>query len=163
MSGSYAILQDRGVVGVGGPDAPKFLQDLITTDIQRVGADAAGYGGLLTPQGKILFDFIICRPADRFLLDVPRSAAPDLAKRLLFYRLRAKVEVTDLSDSHRVIAAWGSDERPAGPIAFVPDPRLASLGFRAIAAASDEPHIPGWRTADTSAYHAHRIAPLQRI
>jgi hypothetical protein len=158
MSGSYAILQDRGVVGVGGPDAPKFLQDLVTADIERVSADAAGYGGLLTPQGKILFDFIIYRPADRFLLDAPRTAVPDLAKRLLFYRLRAKVEIVDLSESHRVIAAWGSDEKPAGPTAFVPDPRLAALGFRAIAPASEELHLPGWRVADAGAYHAHRIA-----
>jgi folate-binding protein YgfZ len=158
MSGSYAILQDRGVVGVGGPDAPKFLQDLVTADIERVGADAAAYGGLLTPQGKILFDFIVFRPAERFLLDVPRAAAPDLAKRLFFYRLRARVEIADLSDSHRVIAAWGSGETPAGPIAFIPDPRISALGFRAVVPASVTLDLAGWRLVDTDAYHTHRIA-----
>lgn len=157
MSGSYAILEDRGVVGVGGADAAKFLQDLVTADIEAVGSGAAGYGGLLTPQGKILFDFLVYREADRFLLDTPRMAAPELAKRLLFYRLRAKVEVADLTDSHRVIAAWGSDERPAA-IAFLPDPRLPALGFRAIAPASDAVGLPGWTPADTTAYHTHRIA-----
>jgi folate-binding protein YgfZ len=157
MSGSYAVLQDRGVAGVGGPDAPKFLQDLVTADIERASADTAAYGGLLTPQGKILFDFIVFRQEERFLLDVPRAAAPDLVKRLLFYRLRAKVEIADLSDSHRVLVAWGSGE-PAGPIAFVPDPRLAALGFRAILPGTVAPGLPGWAQADADAYHAHRVA-----
>jgi folate-binding protein YgfZ len=158
MSGSYAILQDRGVVGVGGADAPKFLQDLVTADIDRAGAGTAAYGGLLTPQGKILFDFIIYRAGDRFLFDTPRVAAADLAKRLLFYRLRAKIEIADLSETHRVIAAWGAAASPAGPIAFVPDPRLAALGFRAVAPSAATIDLPGWTTADVNAYHAHRIA-----
>jgi folate-binding protein YgfZ len=158
MSGSYAILQDRGVVGVGGADAPKFLQDLVTADIDRAGADSAAYGGLLTPQGKILFDFIIYRAGDRFLFDTPRSAAADLAKRLLFYRLRAKVEIADLSETHRVIAAWGAATSPAGPIAFVTDPRLAALGFRAVVTAGTAVDLPGWIAANANAYHAHRIA-----
>jgi folate-binding protein YgfZ len=129
----------------------------VTADVERVTADTAGYGGLLTPQGKILFDFIIYRTDEGFLLDTPRASAADLAKRLAFYRLRAKVTIDDLSDSHRVIAAWGSGEKPTGPIVFVPDPRLAALGFRAVAPASVTPDIPGWRLADADAYHAHRI------
>jgi folate-binding protein YgfZ len=156
--GTYTILHERGIVGVGGPDAPKFLQDLVTADIQRVAADTAAYGALLTPQGKILFDFIVYRTGERFLLDTPRAAAADLAKRLLFYRLRARVEIEDLSATHCVIAAWGSGEKPTGPFAFVRDPRLAALGFRVIAPARPAPDLPGWRAVDASAYHAHRIA-----
>lgn len=128
--GRIAELSRRGVVAVGGDDARKFLDDLITSDIARTDGGAAAYGGLLTPQGKILFDFIVFADGERFLFDLPRRLVADFIKRLTFYRLRAKVEIADLSDERIVVAAWGSAAPPIldGPVA--PDPRLAALGFR---------------------------------
>lgn len=131
MNGTIAELQRRGVVAVSGADAETFLNDLVTADVPA-SRDAAAYGALLTPQGKVLFDFLIFRDGERFLFDLPRSLVPDFLRRLTFYRLRAKVDFADLSDDHIVVAAWGSASPPIvdGPIA--PDPRLSKLGFRGI-------------------------------
>jgi folate-binding protein YgfZ len=153
--GSFAILDDRGVVRVGGPDARPFLQNIITADMDRVTAGSAAYGGLLTPQGKVLFDFIIHPDGEGFLLDTPRVAATELAKRLIFYRLRARVEIANLSATHRVVAAWGGDAPPGGA-PFVHDPRLPALGFRAVVAGMPETFV-GCQRAEAGDYHAHRI------
>ena len=91
--GRVAKLTRRSVVAVGGPEAEKFLNDLVTNELKAVPPGGAGYGGLLTPQGKVLFDFIVFRDGERFLFDVPTAALPDFAKRLGFYKLRAKVEI----------------------------------------------------------------------
>ncbi|MBV8473451.1 MAG: folate-binding protein YgfZ, partial [Hyphomicrobiales bacterium] len=94
------------------------------------------YAALLTPQGKILFDFLVVRaPAETgaaYLLDCDRARAADLAKRLAIYKLRAKVTVADESADCGVVATWaGEPEEIAGGSAYR-DPRAASLGFRAI-------------------------------
>lgn len=150
-----AELPRRGVVAVSGEDAVKFLNDLITTDLPD--ADGrAGYGGLLTPQGKILFDFLIFRDHGRFLFDLPRALVPDFVKRLGFYKLRARVDVADLSDDHIAVAAWGGDTPPIldGPVA--PDPRLVALGFRAIVPAGAD-MAPDFAEATEADYDAHRV------
>jgi folate-binding protein YgfZ len=100
------------------------------------------FGALLTPQGKILFDFIVYEaPAEDgggFYLDCLKFMAPDLVKRLGFYKLRAKVAIEDLSDSLAVIVGWGDAPKPDDEIGLVGvDPRLPALGWRAIVAAKD--------------------------
>jgi hypothetical protein len=155
MSGHIAELSRRGVVAISGNDAEKFLNDLITCSLPAEGG--AAYGGLLTPQGKVLFDFTVFHDRGRFLFDLPRAAASDFIKRLTFYRLRAKVDIADLSDDHIVVVAWGSDRPPImdGPVA--PDPRLAALGFRSIVPAGAD-MAPDFDEARDSDYDAHRIA-----
>jgi folate-binding protein YgfZ len=157
MTGRIAELPGRGVVAVGGPDAGKFLDDLITVEVGRIAGGNAVYGGLLTPQGKILFDFILFADRDRFLFDIVRSAVPDFIKRLGLYKLRAKVDIADLSNERIVVAAWDADAPPIldGPVA--PDPRLAALGFRAIVAPGAD-MAPGYEEATPADYHARRIA-----
>ena len=154
--GNWTELPDRGVVEVGGPDARHFLHNLVTSDLERVAHGRAGYGALLTPQGKILFDFIMLADGDRFLLDTPRDKAAELAKRLGFYKLRAAVEIADRSAERTVIAAWDSASPPPLGAIVAPDPRLPALGFRAVVTASTEP--PGWHHATPADYAAHRIA-----
>jgi len=151
-----AELARRGVVAVGGEDAVKFLNDLITTDLPDADGQAT-YGGLLTPQGKILFDFLVFRDRSRFLFDLPRGLVADFIKRLGFYKLRAKVDVADLGDDHIVVAAWARDQPPIldGPLA--PDPRLAALGFRAIVPSGAD-MAPDFAEATEADYDAHRIA-----
>jgi folate-binding protein YgfZ len=107
-----ALLEDRGVLRVSGEDAASFLQGLLTNDVENCAIGEARYAALLTPQGKILFDFLVLRvPAatgTAFLIDCPAAQAADLAKRLGFYRLRAKVVIADESADYGVLAAWGS-------------------------------------------------------
>ena len=154
-NGRIAELSRRGVVSVGGGDAIKFLNDLITSDVPEAGGKAA-YGGLLTPQGKVLFDFIAFRDGERFLFDLPKTAVADFIKRLGFYRLRAKVEIANLSDERVVVAAWDSSVAPVveGPVAA--DPRLAELGFRAIVPIGAD-MAPDFKEAALGEYDAHRI------
>jgi hypothetical protein len=150
-----AELSRRGVVAVGGADARKFLNDLITAEIGRSDG-GAGYGGLLTPQGKILFDFIVFGDGKRFLFDLPRNFVGDFIKRLGFYRLRAKVDIADLSSERSVVAAWGSAPAPAVDGVVAADPRLAALGFRGIAPKGAI--MPADRQPASEAdYDAHRI------
>jgi folate-binding protein YgfZ len=158
-----AHLSDRGVVRVTGEEARKFLDGLFTCDMDRVTPEAARFGALLTPQGKILFDFIVVEaPQDAgggFYLDCVRVFAPDLVKRLTFYKLRAKVAVEDLSASLAVVAGWGEASRPDQDVGLVAtDPRLASLGWRATVAVEDVASLAPRGDEEAEAYHAHRIA-----
>jgi folate-binding protein YgfZ len=155
--GRIAELERRGVVSVGGPEATLFLNDLITNDVAGLAEDGAGYGGLLTPQGKILFDFIVFRTGGGFLFDIRREAAAAFAKRLGFYKLRAKVEVADLTGQRTVFAAWGSETPPAVSGVVARDPRVAALGFRGIAAPGISVAAPGYSPSHADAYDRHRV------
>ncbi|HST93949.1 MAG TPA: folate-binding protein [Microvirga sp.] len=154
-----AHLADRGVVRVSGEDAKGFLDGLVTCDLDRVSPRAARLGALLSPQGKILFDFIVFEaPAEiegGYYLDVLKVHAPDLAKRLSFYKLRARVAVQDLSETLAVAAGWDGPP-PADEAGLVAaDPRLPALGWRAIVAAEDAAEFAD---APAERYHARRIA-----
>jgi hypothetical protein len=151
--GRIAELKRRAVVAVRGVEAEKFLNDLVTCDVTAIPQAGAGYGGLLTPQGKILFDFIVFREGDGFLFDLPRVAAADFVKRLGFYKLRAKVEIGE--DGRKVAAAWGSDRPPEVAGLVTADPRLAALGFRIVA---EETAAPDFAPASETDYDAYRIA-----
>ena len=113
-----AHLVDRGVVRVSGEDAKTFLDNLITCDLDKVTPETARLGALLSPQGKILFDFILFEaPAEMeggYYLDVLKVHAAELAKRLAFYKLRAKVIVEDLSGKLAVVAGWDSPDSLRG-------------------------------------------------
>jgi len=127
-----ALLSSRGVIRIGGPDAREFLQGLITNDVKKATETSAIYAALLTPQGKILFDFFITRSGDDFLLDCHGEFAAQLAKRLTMYRLRAKVEIEDQSSALHVTAHFGEGANGA-PDGYA-DPRLTALGRRILSA-----------------------------
>jgi folate-binding protein YgfZ len=154
-----AHLSERGIVRVTGEDARKFLDGLLTCDMDKVAPDRPRLGALLTPQGKILFDFILFEaPGDAgsgFYLDVGKAYASELTKRLGFYKLRAMVVIEDLSARLAVVAGWGDAPLPDPEVGLVaPDPRLPELGWRAVVAAQDTAEFA---LADLAAYHAHRI------
>jgi folate-binding protein YgfZ len=140
-----ARLEDRTVVAVSGTDAWPFLHNLLTADMADVDRDGSGYGALLTPQGKILFDFLIHKAGDGYCLDVRRETVDELLKRLTLYRLRSKVEIRPEPEM-AVFAAWG--EGAQGPA----DPRFAALGSRRVG-----PRDSQAPDADTDAWHAWRI------
>jgi folate-binding protein YgfZ len=105
----FALLKDRTLVSVSGPDAETFLQNIVTTDLDTLAAGHAKPGALLTPQGKILFDFLISRAGENASrLECRTDTADDFVRRLTLYRLRAKVEIAK-GDQALVTVAWGSD------------------------------------------------------
>src|ERR1700712_3675604 len=127
----------RGVVEVAGTDARELLQRLITNDVEGLVPGQARYAALLTPQGKIVADFIIVSApnpdqADRFLLDCSASLAADLAKKLTMYKLRAKVSVADRSGELEAIPLAEQIAPTDSRILVYADPRAEGLGFRAI-------------------------------
>lgn len=150
-------LDDRAVVEVSGPDARSFIDRLVTCEIESIAAGEARYGALLTPQGKIIADFVIgVGPgADILFLDTPAACAADLIRRLNLYRLRAKLAVADRSGTLRVVAGWGEAAGPADAVARAPDPRRPELGWRAIVPV--ESRAPFGEAVDAEAYHRHRI------
>jgi tRNA-modifying protein YgfZ len=159
-----ALLPDRGVVKVAGDVARKFLNGLVTSDVDKVSPERAAFGALLTPQGKIIVDFIVAEaPAadgGGFFLDCPRALAPALVQRLNFYKLRAKVIVEDLSETLGVLAIWDGDCATEYGLCYA-DPRLPALGLRCML----PPHLAADAAADLgatlvepAAYEAHRIA-----
>jgi len=151
-------LTDRGVLRVSGDGARDFLQGLITSNMDQVGPDAGIHAALLTPQGKILFDFFVASDVAGFLVDCAKSSIPELMKRLRFYKLRAAVDFADLSDEMSVWALWGETSGFAGAGAAIPDPRLDGLGLRMIAPADADLSSTDCTQESEAAYHAHRIA-----
>jgi folate-binding protein YgfZ len=151
---TYAsLLDERVIIAVKGPDARSFLQGLISNDIEDCASGKGIYAALLTPQGKILFEFFVTEHENRFLLDCAAARASDLMKRLTFYRLRAKVEIAPASDL-KVAAAWDGAAGTAGVVSF-PDPRLPALGVRLIGPVSEvQAAIAGVPCGD---YRAHAL------
>lgn len=155
MSASVTRLPDRHLLEIGGEDCASFLQGLLTNDVESLTPGEGRFAALLSPQGKILFDFFVLSRGDAFLIDAPAALRSDLAKRLTLYRLRVKVTIAEASG--HVFAAWGEGAaewaKARAPFAFA-DPRLPALGFRAFLPASVEAHL----SASLADYDAHRIA-----
>lgn len=148
-----AHLTSRSVLSVEGPEAKEFLQGLITNDMNQVTEEAAIYAALLTPQGKILFEFHVVRTGDEhFLLDIAAHNAAALHKRLTMYKLRAAVTLTARPDLH-VLALFpsysGAVPTPEAEASYK-DSRNADLGFRVIASTTEG------TTATENEYHTYR-------
>lgn len=126
-------LDNRGLIWVSGPEAEAFLQGLITNDVSLADRSNAIYAALLTPQGKFLHDFIVVRWKDGLLLDTDLTRVEELGKRLAMYRLRAKIEIADLSQDIAVVALLGPGPMPGSDDSarVFADPRHPGLGQRA--------------------------------
>ena len=140
------------MVRIAGADAFALLQNVLTLDIPAVDRDGSGYGALLTPQGKILWDFVLHKTGDGYAADVHAEAAEAFAKRLTLYRLRAKAEIA-IEPALAVFVAWGDDAAAQAGAEAAPDPRLAVLGRRWPA-----PDSGATGEASTADWHRHRIA-----
>jgi tRNA-modifying protein YgfZ len=117
-------LVDRALLRLSGEDVRGFLQGLVTNDVDALGPDRPLWAGLLTPQGKALFDFILWTDGGDVLIDCERDAAGELAKRLSLYRLRRPILIDREPD---LCVHWSVDG--SGPR----DPRLPELGRRWLA------------------------------
>ena len=131
---------NRSVFRLSGEGVSPWLDGLISNSL----TDGLSFAALLTPQGKIIADFFVTKEGDDLLLDTPTKFAKDLFKRLRMYKLRAPIEITDITETHNVYAMWDGegDEGHA-------DPRHASLGRRVL--------TTDYLDADGD-YNAHRLS-----
>ena len=147
------LLSDRGVLAVTGDDAESFLNRLLTNSVLAMAPGSARFAALLSPQGKLLYDFFVVKQGDGFLLDCLAAQAAELARKLTMFRLRAKVAIVDRSGALSVAAMWDGVLIKAPGHAFR-DPRHNGLGYRIIAA----PEALHAFAGEAEAYEAHRIA-----
>jgi folate-binding protein YgfZ len=140
----FALLDDRSLLAVSGPDRRMFLQGLVSNDVEKVSPARARYAALLTAQGKYLHDFMIIDHDRALWLEAEAGRLSELKRRLSIYRLRARATL-DQRPELAVGVVFGAGApavmdlpeepgaaRPFGSgIAFV-DPRLAALGVRCI-------------------------------
>ncbi|QND65583.1 folate-binding protein YgfZ [Mesorhizobium loti] len=148
----FAQLKDRALISVSGPDAEHFLQNILTTDLDILAPGEAKPGALLTPQGKILFDFLISRDGENaFRLECRVDISDDFVRRLTLYKLRAKVEIAK-ADQVFVTVAWGHESTPSQSDSMA----AADTRFRsgAVMRSYGETTAP----SDLAAWQAFRIA-----
>jgi folate-binding protein YgfZ len=148
-----ARLDDRAIVSVSGQDAEHFLQNIVTADLDVLKAGEAKPSALLTPQGKILFDFLISRNGpDAFRLECRADIADDFIRRLTLYKLRAKVGISK-QDESLVAVSWGIDSDPSETdSSWLRDLRFpeAAPVWRSYGSPEDSGNVGAW--------HAFRIA-----
>jgi folate-binding protein YgfZ len=142
-------LTNRAIIRLSGEGVREFLQGLVTSDVE---GDLPVWAGLLTPQGKCLFDFFVWSDGDDLLLDCEAGAADDLIKRLTIYRLRRPIAIE--RDGSLAVHCSLEDQGTA-------DPRLPELGYRWLAKVPPL-DFQGRGTAEggggaASAYLAHRL------
>ncbi len=135
----HTMLADRSVIRVAGDDVRGFLQGLVSADTALLTPDSPAWAALLSPQGKVLFDFILWADGADILIDAEATQAEALTKRLALYRLRRKITLQP--DDAKVHWSLTGDQG-------VPDPRLADLGRRWLAPAG----------APATGWHVHRLS-----
>ena len=143
---SSAFLPDRRIIHVSGTGTMDFLQNLITSDLESLPEGEARASALLTPQGKILFDFLIWRDGEGYAIETDAQQQDALLRRLTMYKLRAPVDLK--ADTKQGVSVFWNEPAPAGAIA---DGRFAKAGlalYRLSGKLSDGP---------TSDYDALRI------
>ncbi|MGD9670462.1 MAG: folate-binding protein YgfZ [Hyphomicrobiaceae bacterium] len=158
-----ALLPNRGVLAVTGEDATKLLQGIITNDMARLETEVALHTGLLSPQGKILFDFFVVKAGDGLLIETLKSSVAALKQRLDMYRLRANATITDVTENYTIAACWGGPHaavHDTSPTLGFLDPRHPGLGTRHLASLASEWRCDaeGAEAASQDDYHAQRIA-----
>lgn len=136
-------LIDRVLIRISGEDVRGFLQGLVTNDTALLTPERPLWAGLLSAQGKALFDFILWADGEDVLVDCERETAGDLARRLTLYRLRRPITI---AREETLGVHWAPDGETG-----VDDPRLAALGRRWLAPAD------GAAGAD-AAWRARRLA-----
>jgi folate-binding protein YgfZ len=166
-SPTFAPLRSRALIAVGGPDWKRFLQGLITQDVETLAPGEARFGALLTPQGRLLFDLFVVGRDDSCWLDVEAEHRAAFLQRLLIYRLRSKVtlQLDDTPVSILFTVHAGESRDPSGAPAWAPafarvsgvwvgDPRLPELGWRGYGVAAPA----GAESVDEAVREAQKLA-----
>ncbi len=151
-------LTDRGVLKITG-EAEGFLHRLVTNSVLKIAPGEGRFTALLSPQGKLLFDFFIVPLPEGasvgYYLDCAKDQADDLAKRLNFHKLRAKIAIENVSARFGVAAFWGALPPEIAEGTLYKDPRAQAMGFRLIASHELLAKIA---PANEAVYEAHRVA-----
>ena len=159
MDELVCLLGDRGVIEVAGADATGFLQRLITNSVLDIPKGEGRYAGLLTPQGKLLFDFFVVPlpegPDAGYLIDCAGEQTADLVKRLNLHKMRAKIAIEDRSKKFAVAAIFGGEVAAGLEGVFYRDTRGPGMGLRVI---GPREALAKLDLAEASRYEAQRIA-----
>jgi tRNA-modifying protein YgfZ len=159
MDELVCLLGDRGIIEVGGADATGFLQRLITNSVLNIPKGEGRYAGLLTPQGKLLFDFfVVPLPGGTeagYLIDCSGEQTADLVKRLNLHKMRANIAIEDKSENFAVAAIFGGEAAAGIEGVVYRDTRAPNMGWRVIALREA---LAKLARAEASRYEAHRIA-----
>jgi hypothetical protein len=147
VSNNFFCLDNRSVIKISGGDAKKFLQGLTTNDTNQISSENWLYSYMLSPQGRILFDFFMIEDRDSVLLDCPRSHVVEIMKKLVMYKLKSDIKIEDLSSKLFVYISL----EPISQKSFQ-DPRDKNLPLRTIS-----PAIDCGDTSMLSTYHNIRI------
>jgi folate-binding protein YgfZ len=148
----FALLEDRALILVSGPEAEHFLQNILTVDLEALAQGKAKPGALLTPQGKILFDFLISRAsADAFRLECRTDIVSDFVRRLTLYKLRAQAKITK-EDQSVVTVRW-QDESNASQ-----SDSTSVIDTRFPGGSVTRSYCPALAQGDLAGWHAFRIA-----
>ena len=139
------LLEDRGLILITGEDTKNFLQNIITNDIEKVSFSSSIFSALFTPQGKYLFEFFVIKSKDGYLLDCDYKFAKEIINYLLKYKLRSKIEITDIStdyvigliSSEKFLDIQKNENKTGNTIEFrgsplFLDPRNNNLGARIV-------------------------------
>ena len=137
------LLEDRGLISITGEDTKNFLQNIITNDIEKVSFSSSIFSALFTPQGKYLFEFFLIQSKNGYLLDCDNKFTKEIINYLLKYKLRSKIEITDIStdyvigliSSEKFLDIQESENKTDDTIEFRDsplflDPRNKNLGAR---------------------------------
>jgi folate-binding protein YgfZ len=116
-------LADRALIRLSGEDVRGFLQGLVTNDVALLAPDRPLWAGLLTAQGKALFDFILWDDGGDVLIDCEAEQAEALARRLTLYRLRRQIVI---AREDRLSVHWTPD--PFGLSLSKPTPSSDAVG-----------------------------------
>ena len=93
METDKAYITSKGFISIKGEDSIDFIQNIISNDIKKVTDNNSIFASLLTPQGKFLFEFIILKTKNIFLIECNGELIKDLFNKLYNYKLRSKVEI----------------------------------------------------------------------
>ena len=139
------LSEDRGLILISGEDAKNFLQNIITNDIEKVSLSASIFSAIFTPQGKYLFEFFLILSKNGYLLDCDNQFTDEIINYLLKYKLRSKIEITDISKDYviglinleKFVDIQKSENKTEDTIEFKGsplflDPRNKNLGARIV-------------------------------
>ena len=98
-----AVLGDRGFIEINGDEAKEFLQNIITNDVEKISENHTLFSSIFTPQGKYLYEFFILKIINGYLIECEKNIVAELIKIFNFYKLRSKVNLTDVSQNYNAI------------------------------------------------------------
>lgn len=176
-----APLGDQGLIRASGVDAAGFLHNLLTNDINGLGADSARFAGLCTPKGRVLALLLVWRDGDDFLLMLPRDILPGILKKLSMYVLRSKVKLSDATMERALIGVsptptFAADLSRFGVAAIaggqavrlddkrallVLNPEVAAARWAELAASAKPVGLAAWQWLEIGAGQARVVAATQ--